>query len=79
MRILNLFSPTPIYPLKITQDQRSVAIRFRCMLASPFILLVALALIFAVCSIIWSGYPLLPVAVILLSVALLIGHALPPR
>lgn len=49
------------------------------MLASPFILLVALALIFAVCSIIWSGYPLLPVAVILLSVALLIGHALPPR
>lgn len=41
---------------------------------SPFLILVVLALIFAILGIVWSQYPLVPVAVILLAVALLIGH-----
>ncbi len=44
------------------------------MIASPFVILVVLALIFAVCGIVWNGYPLVPVAVILIAVALLIGR-----
>lgn len=39
---------------------------------TPFLILVTLGLLFAILSMIWSGYPLLPVAVILLAVALLI-------
>lgn len=40
---------------------------------TPFFILVVLALLFAVLSMAFSQYPLLPVSVILLSVALLIG------
>lgn len=43
------------------------------MILTPFTILVVLALIFAVCGIIWNGFPLVPVAVILLAVALLIN------
>lgn len=39
---------------------------------TPFFLLVVLALIFTVCGMIWSSYPLVPVAVLLLCVALLL-------
>lgn len=39
---------------------------------TPFLILVVLALLFAVMSIPFNAYPLLPVAVILLAVALLI-------
>lgn len=39
---------------------------------SPFHILIVLALVFAVCGIIWSNYPLVPVAVILIATALLI-------
>lgn len=41
---------------------------------TPFLILVILALIFAVLSIPWPSWPLLAVAVILLAVALLIEH-----
>jgi hypothetical protein len=40
---------------------------------SPFFILVIIALIFAVLSMIWPTYPLLPVAVLLVCVALLIN------
>lgn len=40
---------------------------------SIFVLLVAIALLLAVCSLIFPNYPLLGVAVILLCVSLLIG------
>lgn len=43
------------------------------MIPSTFTILVILALIFAVCGIIWNGYPLVPVAVILIAVALLVN------
>lgn len=42
---------------------------------SPFLILIVLALLFAVFSMVWSNYPLLPVSVILIAVALLIGKA----
>ena len=40
---------------------------------TPFFILVVLALLFAVLSMVWTNFPLLPVAVILLAVSLLIG------
>lgn len=40
---------------------------------SPFVILVMVALILAIVSLIWPTYPLLPVAVLLICVALLIG------
>lgn len=39
---------------------------------SPFLILVVLALLFAIVSMLYQGFPLLPVAVVLLAVALLI-------
>jgi uncharacterized ion transporter superfamily protein YfcC len=45
--------------------------RFKAM--TPTLILVVLALVFAVLSIPWGQYHLLPVAVIFLAVALLIG------
>lgn len=39
---------------------------------TPFTILVVLALLFAVLSMVWSNFPLLPVAVVLIAVALLI-------
>lgn len=42
---------------------------------SPFLILVVLALLFAVLSMVWPSYPLVPVAVILLCVAMLIHRA----
>lgn len=41
---------------------------------TPLLILVVLALLFAVLSIPWPSYPLLAVAVILLAVAELIAH-----
>jgi len=41
---------------------------------TPYTILVVLALLFAVASIPWNQYPLLAVAVILVSVASLIGR-----
>lgn len=41
---------------------------------TPFLILVVLALLFAVLSIPWPSYPLLAVAVILLAVAMIVGH-----
>lgn len=38
---------------------------------TPFFILVLIALIFAVCSFIWSQYPFLAIAVLLICVALL--------
>lgn len=41
---------------------------------TPFFILVCIALLLAILSIIFSNYPFLPVAVILLAVALLVGR-----
>jgi len=41
---------------------------------TPIFILVVLALLFAILSMVWSQFPLLPVSVILLSVAMLITH-----
>lgn len=41
---------------------------------TPFFILIAIALLFAVLSMIWTGYPLLPVSVLLICVALLVNH-----
>lgn len=49
------------------------AIRLTTML-TPFTLLVLIALLFAVLSMVFSQYPLLPVAVLLLAIALLINR-----
>lgn len=38
---------------------------------TPYSILIVLALIFTVCSLIWNQFPLLPVAVLLICVALL--------
>lgn len=40
---------------------------------NPFTILVVIALLLSVCSLIWNQYPILPVAVLLICVALLIG------
>lgn len=48
------------------------SVRFDSVFMTPFLILVVLALLFAVLSIPFSQYPLLAVSVILLSVALLI-------
>lgn len=45
---------------------------FKIML-SPFLILVVIAIIVAVLSLIWPSYPLLPVSVLLLGIAMLIG------
>lgn len=44
---------------------------------TPLLILIVLALLFAVLSIPWPSYPLLAVAVILLAVAMLVQHRLP--
>jgi len=44
---------------------------------TPFLILVVIALIFAICSMIWPAHPLLAVSVILLSVAMLVSNGVP--
>lgn len=40
---------------------------------SPFLIIVIISIILCVVSMIWNQYPILPVAVLLLAVAMLIG------